>query len=81
MLKVNDSVFSKSGVGLALEYVSDFIYHTLNASDLCFCKLKKCILAHRGLESTIPQDFHFHKVLCLYYYYFLIKHHVSLSLF
>lgn len=64
VLKVYDSGFSKSEIGLDLDYISDPIYHTLTTSDLYFHKLKKCMLAHCGLESKIPQDFNFHKEVC-----------------
>lgn len=67
MLKVYDSGFSKSGVGLALDYVSDFIYHTL-LSIFTSVNWRQCILAHGGLESGIPQDFDFHKELCFYFF-------------
>lgn len=65
MLKVYDSVFSKSEVGLALDFASDLTHHTLTTLDLYFHKLKKCIVAHRGL-GRISQDFNFHEELCLY---------------
>lgn len=54
VLNVYDSGFSKSGVGLALDYVSNLIHHTLITSHLNFHELKKCILVHRELESRIP---------------------------